>query len=300
MRVMFCGTGWLPIVDAIRARLPDGITVAVRDPARPIVEQLRDANVILPSNCHIDRAAIETPADLRLIQQPAAGIDGVDLAAARDRGVPVCNAPGGNTHSVAEAALFLMLALARKLPEAMRAFETGTIGVPLGVELRGKILGIVGLGRAGTALAHMAKGIGMHVESVRSSSSADDLDRLLRTSDFVSLHCPLTPQTRGLIDASALAAMKPGAFLINCARGPIVDQTALEQALAAGSLGGVGLDTYWREPWNPENPLFARDNVVALPHVAGSTNESFARIADIAASNIVSVRDGTAPRHRVI
>ncbi len=300
MKVVFCGTGWLPIVDAIRERVAAEVVITVRDPETPIVDQLGDAEVILPSNCRIDREAIEAPANLLLIQQPAAGYDGVDLDAAAERGVPVCNAPGKNADSVAEAALLLILALARNYRASQRAFAKRTLGVPLGVELRGKTLGIVGLGRSGSALARIADAIGMNVVSVRSTSTPQEWDLLLRDSDVVSLHCPLTAETRGLIDADALARMKRGAFLINCARGPIVDREALEAALAAGALGGVGLDTYWTEPWDPDDPLYARDNIVTLPHIAGSTFETFARIADVVADNIARVLRGDEPVHRVI
>ena len=300
MKVGFCGTGWLPVVDSIRERVPDDVVITIRDPETPLVDQLRDANVILPSNCRIDREAIEAPDNLQLIQQPAAGFDDVDLTAAADRGVPVCNAPGKSADSVAEAALFLILALARNYRPAQRAFAKRTIGVPLGLELRGKTLGIVGLGRSGSALARIAEAIGMTVVSVRSNSSPDQLNRLLRDSDVVSLHCPLTAETRGLIDVEALARMKPSAFLINCARGPIVDREALEAALAHGALGGVGLDTYWAEPWDPDDPMYSRDDVVALPHIAGSTIETFARIADVVADNIARIQRGDELVHRVI
>ena len=300
MNVIFCGTGWLPVVDAIRERVPDDVVITIRDPEAPLLDQLRDANVILPSNCRIDREAIEAPDNLQLIQQPATGYDGIDLDAAADRGVPVCNAPGKSADSVAEAALFLILALARNYRPAQRAFATRTIGVPLGLELRGKTLGIVGLGRSGSALARIAGAIGMSVVSVRSSSSPAQLNRLLQDSDIVSLHCPLTAETRGLIDADALARMKPSAFLINCARGPIIDRAALEAALAHGALAGVGLDTYWAEPWDPDDPMYSRDDVVTLPHIAGSTIETFARIADVVADNIARIQRGDEPVHRVV
>ncbi len=297
MRVVFCGTGWLPMVDAIRARLPAGTSIRLRDPHAPLVDELRDANVILPSNCVIDAAAIDAPRDLRLIQQPAAGIDIVDLDAARARGVPVCNAPGANADAVAEMALLLMLSLARRVKPAAAAFARADLGVPLGVELRGKTLGIVGLGRSGAALARIAEAVGMRVRSVRSTSTDAERAHLLATADIVSLHLPLTDATRGSIDP---AAMKPGAFLVNCARGAIVDRAALEAALASGHLGGVGLDTYWEEPWDPDDPLYARDDVVTLPHTAGSTVETFSRIAGIVADNIARVVAGTEPRFRVI
>jgi phosphoglycerate dehydrogenase-like enzyme len=289
MRILFCGSGWFPVVDAIRARLGPGHELEVWDRSVPLVQALREVHVILPSNARIDAAAIAAPRDLRLIQQPAAGIDGIDLAAAAARGVPVRNAPGTNHQAVAEAALLLMLALARRVREAARAFAAGEIGGPLGFELRGRTLGIVGFGRSGQALGAVATGLGMQVRSVRSADGRDALLDMLSVCDVVSIHCPLSPQTRGLFDASAFAAMKPGALLINCARGPIIDRSAVETALASGHLGGLGLDVYWHEPWDPREPLFARDDVFTLPHLAGSTHEAFARIATIVAHNITTL-----------
>jgi len=299
VNIVFCGTGWLEMVDAVRARLPAGATIRARDPERPLAAELADADVILPSNCPIDEAAIRASRALVLIQQPAAGYDAIDLAAARARGVPVCNAPGMNAQAVAEAVLFLLLALARRLPAARQAFAEARIGVPIGVELAGRRLGLVGEGRTGGRLRPLAQAIGMEVRAVRSTSTRAELHELLGWADAVSLHCPLAPSTRGLIGAAELAAMKPGAFLVNAARGPIVDRAALDAALDAGRLGGVGLDCFWREPWDPADPLFRRPEVVVLPHVGGSTVESFAGIADIVVENLRRVRAGEPLLHRV-
>lgn len=289
MRILFCGSGWFPVVDAIRARLGADHVLEVWDRRTPLVEALREVQVILPSNARIDADAVAAPRDLRLIQQPAAGTDGIDLEAAAARGVPVRNAPGMNHQAVAEAALFLMLALARRYPEATRGFAAAEIGAPLGRELGGRTLGIVGLGRAGAALARAAAGLGMQVRSVRSADSRADFLAMLGTCDVVSIHCPLTESTRGMFDAEAFAAIAPGALLVNCARGPIIDRAAVEAALDSGRLGGLGLDVYWHEPWDPREPLFARPNVMTLPHIGGSTHEAFARIAEIVAANIAAL-----------
>jgi phosphoglycerate dehydrogenase-like enzyme len=299
IQVVFCGTGWLPMADAIRQRLPDGAAIRVRDLARPLEDEVRDAHVILPSNASLSAEAINAPPDLLLIQQPAAGYEAIDLDAARRRGVPVCNAPGCNSQAVVEAALLLMLALARRLPRAQHDFSRRRIGEPVGSELAGRTLGVVGLGRIGARLAEIAGRLGMQVLAVRSSSSRADLNDLLARSDFVSLHCPLTPATRGLIDSAAFERMKPGAFLVNCARGAIVDRAALERALASGRLAGAGLDTFWEEPWDPADPLYAREDVIVLPHVGGSTEEAFTAIAQVVVENIARVLRGEAPLHRV-
>jgi phosphoglycerate dehydrogenase-like enzyme len=297
VRVLFCGSGWFPIADAIAERLP-GSSVEIWDRSIPLARSVAGIDVILPSNGRIDAAVIAAAESLVLIQQPASGYDGVDLAAARARDIPVCNAPAANHISVAETAAFLMLALARRAPIAARRFERAEIGEPLGVEMAGKTLGIVGLGRSGAALARIGGGLGMTVRHTTSRSSRDDLIAMLISSDVISIHCPLAPETRGLFDDALLARIKPGALLINCARGPIIDRGALERALDNG-LGGVGLDTFWDEPWDPSDPLYARDDVVTLPHVGGSSVESFARIADIVAANIGRVGRGEEPLHRV-
>jgi phosphoglycerate dehydrogenase-like enzyme len=297
VQILFCGTGWLEMVDAIRARLPADARIRARDLARPLVDQLADVNVILPSNARLDAAAIAAPHDLVLIQQPAAGYEGIDLAAARARGVPVCNAPGANVEAVAEAVLLLLLALARRLPAARRAFAARTIGAPLGIELAGRTLALIGEGRTGGRVRRVAEGLGMTVRSVRSTATRADLHALVDGADALSVHCPLTPATRGLVDADLLARLKPGAFLINAARGAIVDRAALE---AAGHLGGIGLDCFWDEPWDPGDPLFARDDVVVLPHVGGSTEEAFAGIAEIVVENLRRVRAGEDLRHRIV
>jgi phosphoglycerate dehydrogenase-like enzyme len=236
---------------------------------------------------------------LRLIQQPAVGFEGIDRVAARARGIPVCNAPGSNTDSVAQAALLLILALARRMRAASAQFERAIIGGPAGIELTGRTLGIVGMGRTGSRLATATSALGMQVHGITRAGGRDALHALLARADVVSIHCPLSDATRGLFDAAAFAAMKPGALPVNVARGAIIERDALEHALASGRLGGVGLDVFWQEPWNPSDPLFARDDVVVMPHVAGSTEESFARIAAVVAANIRALGDGTALAHRV-
>jgi len=298
--VVFCGTGWLPMVDAVRQRLPEGAAIRLRDHDRPLAAEVAAAHVILPSNAPIGAEAIAAATDLRLIQQPAVGVDVVDLEAARVRGVPVCNAPGANADSVAQAALLLILALARRLPEARRSFAEARLGVPLGRELTGKVLGVVGLGRSGSRLARAGEALGMEVVSVRSTSSRAELEALLARADFVSLHCPLTPATRGLLGRAEFSLMKPGACVVNCARGAILEREGLESALEEGHLGGAGLDVFWEEPWNPADPLFARDDVVTLPHVEGSTVKVFARVADVVAENIRRVMAGEPLLNRVV
>jgi len=297
--LLYCGTGWLPMIDEIRVRLPEGAIIRGRDFAVPLEEDARNAHVLLPSNTRIGEGVLAAASGLRLVQQPAVGVEGIDLSATRERGIPVCNAPGSNSEALAEAALLLLLALARRFPEAQRVFREPQIGVPLGVELRGKRLGVVGMGRSGTRLAQAARALGMDIEGLTSQSGKKALHTLLAGADFVSLHCPLTSDTRGLLGPEEFDQMKPGAFLVNCARGAIVDRRSLEEALNRGHLGGVGLDVFWEEPWNPRDPLFQRENVITLPHIGGSTVEVFARVADLVAENVRRLLAGEALLHQV-
>jgi len=298
-RILFCGSGWHGIVGRIEARLPESASIRIRDFDRPLTEEISDATMIIPSNAHITAEILDAAAELRLIQQTATGYEGIDIDAAKARGIPVCNAPTKNAAAVAEAALFLMLALARRLPEARRAFAEGIVGEPVGGELDGKTLGIVGLGASGSRLAKAAEGLGMRIRSVDSKSDGAARARLFAESDVVSLHCPLTPKTRGLVDAEAIGRMKAGALLVNCCRGPVVDRDALEAALDEGRLGGVGLDVHWQEPADPTEAIYQRDDVVALPHVAGSTQESYDRLVTVLLENLRRLDAGEALLHRV-
>lgn len=298
MEIVFAGHGWIDIVDAIRVRVPDH-TLVHAAPDRPLAAQVANAAVILPSSRRIDREVLEAAPNLILVQQPAVGVDAIDLDAARALGIPVCNAPGTNPDAVAQTALLLMLALARRWNGARAAFDAGIVGAPLGVELTGRTLGLVGNGQSAQRLRAAAEALGMRVVAVDSRSSDDALLAMLAASDVVSLHCPLTARTRGLIGVRTLAVMKRGALLVNVARGPIVDRGALEAALASGALGGVGLDVFWQEPWDPADPLWRHPDVVTLPHIGGTTAEAFGRIADIVAANVDRVLRGEPLLHRV-
>jgi phosphoglycerate dehydrogenase-like enzyme len=300
MHVVYCGSGWSGFYDALGARLPAWTVLRRLDRSRSLVEELADAEVILPSNCPIDGATMRALPKLRLIQQPAVGIDGIDLKAAAALGIPVCNSTGNNGQSVAETALLLMLMLARRVPEARRAFAAAEIGSPVGTDLFGKTLGIIGSGNSGSRLRAIALGLGMAVAFVNSRSSDEEWQRLYAESDFISVHCPLNEKTRGLLNGAAFSRMKRGVRIINCSRGAILDRAALELALDAGTVGGVGLDTFWREPWDPTEPLFQRDDVVTLPHVGGSSAESFARLAEHIAGNLQRLRDGEPLRCRIV
>jgi len=299
MHLLFCGSGWLPIVDAIAVRLPAGATIATWDRRGPLAGAVAEVDVLLPSNAHITPEVIHAAPRLRLIQQPAAGTDLIDRATAAARAIPICNAPGTNHISVAETALYLLLALARRAPLAARTFAARQVGVPLGIELAGRTLGVIGMGRAGTAVAERGRGIGMTVIDIRRGATAAERAAFFAACDAISIHCPLTPETRGMIDAAAFAAMRPGALVVNVARGGVIDRAALLDALAGDRLGGVGLDVHWEEPADPADPLYADPRVVALPHLGGSSVEAFGRIADVVVDNLGRLVRGEPLRHRV-
>lgn len=303
MKLLFCGSGWPDIVGRIEAKLAPGDTIRAWDRTRSLTAEVEadPPDVILPSNAHVDERVIAAAAErgLRLIQQPAAGTDAIDKAAARARGVAVCNAPGANQSAVAECTVLLLLLCARRWGAARQAFGEARIGSPLGVELGGAHLVVVGAGRTGSAVASRAAALGMRVTALGSRTSRDEMLDAFRTADAVSLHCPLTPATTGLVDDAALAALPAHAILVNVARGPVIDRGALERALARGHLGGVGLDVFWHEPWDPRDPLFADPRVVTLPHVAGSTTPAFDGIAAIVVDNVERLKRGEELRHRI-
>jgi phosphoglycerate dehydrogenase-like enzyme len=299
MRLLFCGSGWLPVIDLIAARLPAGSSIALWHRAAPLAASVAEIDVLLPSNARITAEVIAAAPNLRLIQQPAAGTENIDLAAAAARGIPVCNAPGTNQIAVAEHALFLLLALARRLPAAQRQFAARELGVPIGMELAGKTLGIIGMGHSGTALAGYVRALGMEVLALGRGATLAARRTFFAGCDAISIHCPLSEATRGLVGADAFAAMRPGALLINCARGGVIDREALVAALASGKLGGVALDVHWHEPADPADPLYADPRVLALPHIAGSTGEALGRVVDVIVDNLDRITRGDALVHRL-
>jgi len=259
----------------------------------------------------ITAAHIAAAPRLRLIQKVGVGVDSIDLAAARAAGVAVCNLPGTNTPAVAEHALALMLAVLRQVTAFDREVRAGTgWDWPLARqgrlgEIGGRTVGLVGYGAVGRRLGPLLVAFGARVVYAEPAPVADavgehlPLDRLLAEADIVSLHVPLTPQTRGLIDAARLARMKPGAILINTARGGLVDAAALAAALASGRLGGAGLDVFADEPLDPASPLLSAPNTVLTPHVAWLTLETLTRSLGVMAENCARLAAGRDLLHRV-
>jgi len=239
---------------------------------------------------------------LKIIAKHGAGVDSVDMASATRRGIAVMVAGGANADAVAEHALAMMLSLARELPRFDRETRQGAWRdlSHFTRDFRVRTVGIVGYGQIGERTAKLAQACGAQVViHTRSNITLPpgmtletDLNRLLAQVDILSLHCPLTEKTRGLIGAAQLARMKPGALLINTARGPIIDEPALVSALQSGKLAGAGLDTFAVEPVAATNPLFALPNVLVTPHVAAATTDAMLRMGTIAANNILSYLRG--------
>jgi glyoxylate reductase len=258
-----------------------------------------DAAITLLSD-PLTRRVLEANPNLRMIANYAVGYNNVDVAAARELGIRVTNTPGVLTEATADLTMALILAVTRRLVEGDREVRaTGQcVWEPLhllGTGLQGKRLGIIGMGRIGSAVAERARVFGMDVIGVR---RGDSLDELLTTSDIVSIHTPLSAETRHIIDATRLAQMKRGAYLINTSRGPLVDEEALCDALDSGHLRGAGLDVYEDEPRvHPRLP--AMNNVVIVPHIGSATDETRSAMARIAATDVRLFLRGEAPLHVV-
>jgi D-3-phosphoglycerate dehydrogenase len=252
--------------------------------------------------------------DMRVVGRIGVGYDAVDVAALSARGIPLMTAGTANSPSVAEAALLMMLALAKRAAELDTLVKSGNWNKRLGAipfDLLGKTALVVGFGRIGTRLVKRLLAMEMRVVvfdpfktcaeiEAAGAAHAPDLDAALPRADFVSLHCPKTPETVGLIGAARLRAMKPTAYLINTARGGIVDETALHAALTTGVIAGAGIDVFAQEPPPADHPLLKLDNVVTAPHVAGVTREALDRMGLQTAKNILSVLDGTPIRDNVV
>jgi len=289
----------------------DGLDIAIRADDAGVAEALRDAEVLWHVLTPCTAAMIAGAPNLRLIQKIGSGVNTIDLQAAKARGIAVCNLPGTNAAAVAEMTLLLMLAALRRLALLDRATRDGT-GWRLEPalqdhfrELGGRVVGLVGYGAVPQALAPILRAMGCRLLYTARSPKPEALGDwralpdLLNQADIVSLHVPLTPSTEKLVDAAALGLMKPGAVLVNTARGGLVDQAALTAALASGRLGAAGLDVFAHEPADAADPLFRLDNVVVAPHVAWLTTGTFDRSFVLAAENCQRLRDGWPLLHRV-
>lgn len=258
----------------------------------------------------VTRRVLTSAPTLHSIVCYSTGIDYVDLADATEQGIVVCNTPDYSSLAVAEHTIALMFAISRHVVRSDASTRTGrwhnnwSFG---GVELEGKTLGVIGFGHIGRVVARKATGLGMHVlacaahrhvEAARALGVAlAELEDILHTADYVTIHTPLKPETRGLIGPRQIAMMKPGAYLINCARGGIVDEVALHEALVEGRLAGAALDVFGREPVAPADPLLQLENVVVTPHIAWHTREAMKRAQAMHEADLRCVLDGRPPMY---
>ena len=305
--------GWLDSLQGCELVVGDADTPGFDD---HVAARLPDAEGILCLLTEtIDAALLERAPKLRVVSNMAVGVDNVDVAACTARGIAVGNTPGVLTDATADLTMALLLSAARRLPEAaadVRAGRWSTWSPTgwLGADLCGAQLGLVGLGKIGTAVARRAAGFGMrlayHSRTRRPALEAElgglrplPLPRLLATSDFVSVHVPLTDATTHLFDADALAQMKPTAILINTARGPIVDPVALRQALAAGTIGAAALDVTSPEPLPADDPLLTAPNLLVLPHIGSAPRGTRRKMAQLACDNLLAGLRGEPLPHAV-
>ena len=310
MKVYLCQKGLRFITDMLQRLLPDHEILECSP--EEIATTAADADVLIPAIVSLGEAELSLP-NLKLVQQFGAGLDVVDIPTASAKGVYVANVPTagtGNAESVAEVAVMHMLALSRRYAEARQSVQNGKVATPTGRTLKGRTVLIIGFGGIGREVARRLQGFEMKILSVSRSGpkgtveeeaiqvhrhdSHDQLHSLLPEADFVVLAAPLNDETRGLISSSEFGLMKPSAFVINVARGGIINYDCLFEALKEKQIMGAGLDVFWEEPCDPRDPLFDY-NVTATPHIGGATDLSFQGIASGVAENIRRISSGDVP-----
>ena len=284
-KVLICDSVDAPAVDAIRAV---GIEVDVRDTIT--LDELDQVigeydGIVVRSRTQVRAPLLENPGKLKLIIRGGVGVDSIDVAAAESKGIKVINTPAASSNAAAELALGMILSLARSLAWAAASMKAGKWEKKKfeGTEIAGKTLGVIGYGRIGQALCKKARALGMTVvayDPYVQSAGLISLDELLSMADYVSLHIPHTAETHNLLGAAQLAKMKPGAYLVNAARGGVVDEDALYAALVGGHLAGAAVDVYTEEPPQSEalRKLIALPQVIATPHIGAGTVEAQERI----------------------
>jgi D-3-phosphoglycerate dehydrogenase len=294
-------------LDKLENESPDDIAVPILSAAHAY--QIGAARDELAPHFHVHADLLRRAPNLLIVSSNGAGFDPVDVEACTAAGVLVVNQSGGNAHSVAEHALAMMLTLSKRIIQSDRALRRQANvdrNALMGTEVQGKTVGIVGLGNVGRRIAALCRGLlGMNVLAYDPYLSATEmaerggekvsLEDLLRRSDFVSISCPLTKDSRGMIGAREFAAMQPHAYFITTARGFIHDEAALEQALREKRIAGAGLDVWAKEPPPPDHPLLQFDNVLASPHTAGVTKEARENMGRIAAEQMLDALDGKRP-----
>jgi len=285
------------VEEAVLAEVGAKLVHATTGDEDELVRLVRDCDAILTCFRHVTPAVVRAGARLRVIGRYGIGTDNIAVDVATERGIPVTNVPGYCTDEVAEHVIALLFALVRGLHRYDRAVRKDDWSLATGLPTRriaGSTLGLIGHGAIGRAVEQRAAALGMEV-LVHTRTGGVPMAEVLASADFVSLHVPATAQTGHLVDAAFLAAMKPTAYLINCARGAIVDQDALVDALRTGTIAGAGLDVFVPEHLPPGHPVLVLDNVVATPHTAFYSEESVADLARLAATNVADVLAGRRP-----
>jgi D-3-phosphoglycerate dehydrogenase len=279
-----------------------GISVDVKTklaPAELIKEIPQYDGLVIRSGTKVTQEVIAAATNLKVVGRAGSGLDNVDIPAATKRGIVVMNTPGGNTITTAEHALSMILSLARQIPQATASVKSGKWEKNkfMGVELFNKTLGVIGLGQIGGYVAKLGQGLNMNViaydaflspeQAKKAGVELVSLDDLLSRSDIITIHAPLTPETKHLINAQSIAKMKQGVRLINCARGGIVDEKDLHDALASGKVSGAAFDVFEKEPIDPANPLLKLENFICTPHLGAATSEAQENVAWAIAEQIV-------------
>ncbi len=287
------------------------VEVALKLPEEELLKKVEDVDVlVVRSRTKVTRRVIEAAKKLKAVIRAGVGVDNIDMEAAKERGLTVVNTPREPAESVAELTIAFALCLARKIPSLDRSMKEGLwLKGEMGMELKGKTMGLLGLGAIGSTVARLARAFGMRVmayDPYVSEEKARELgvelvsfQELLSSSDFLSVHVPLTPETKGMIGRNEIASMKDRAFIINTSRGGIVDEEALYEAIKGGKLAGAALDVYVKEPPPPDHPLLKLDNVVCTPHVGGSTSDAQLRIALTMADDLLRIARGEEPLNKV-
>lgn len=281
------------------------LIMADRD-SRIIEENIKDAEAVLTRIYELPPDLLETGKNLKIVSKHGVGYDNIPVAWCKAHHIAVTVTPGANSQSVAEHTITLMLALAKNLMTVTRAYKEISFAAKNsapGMEILGKTLGIIGVGHIGTRVAKMALGLGMKViaydpyvtEVPTGAVLTNNKEEVIQKADVLTLHPVLNEETRNIIGKKELSLMKPTAFLINCGRGPLVDEPALIEALQQKKIAGAGLDVTWSEPCSPDSPLFQMENVILTPHYAPTTRESARNVSLAAAQNILDVLAGKKP-----
>lgn len=313
MKILFAApeNAWGGFLRRIREELPQHEFEAS---GRFGFDSPRGFDVLIPTMSVVQREHLEEADRLRLIQQCGAGLEGVDIPAARRLNIRVANVPSdisGNADSVAELGIYLMIGLSRNFRQMAHSLANRQTGIPPGRALSGKTVGLIGLGGIGSALARRLRNFDVHLIGIRRhepqkakealglewAGTPAEMETLLKRSDYVALCLPLTAESRHLMGRQSFHAMKRDAYLINLSRGGLVDRDALEEALASKRIAGIGLDVFWEEPVDPDDPIF-RYNVLATPHIAGSTDISIQGIVKAVAENIRRLEKGEEPLYQ--